>query len=154
MLTAALIAASLLLILYLCGVATRQNLRHIVSVLRAEIAHLREVSAAQKATLDILEKSYDDMKRIAGEALKAAHEKHFPKGQGDAYIDGKYVGQMEIGGGIHFDLASVLPDPDLHEVKNCPKCSVSVRSETWPVKCPNEKCQTWFGDILDEDTLT
>jgi len=140
MLIAFIILASLFAIAYACGITTRDGLR-------SEVQRLRELLARITGERDKLQENYDHMRGLAGEALKVAQEKHFPVRMDTSRI--VYDTETDL-----LRMSDVLPSPDTREVKNCPRCYVAQRSGVWPVKCLNERCQTWYGDELDaEDEL-
>ena|SRR5216683_2429181 len=111
--------------------------------------HEVELHAAQlTGALEKTEKAYEDMKRIANEALKVAHKQEFPKiADGEHEIKRIWVDNQEV-----YDSNAYLPDPDPYEVKNCPQCFVSLRATEWPQRCPT--CKSFFGDELDADLIS
>lgn len=124
----------------------------LIQALRAEIQRLRERAAQLTGERDALKASSDKMTEIAREALGALRRQEFPKSPPPICLKGK---QNEDGDFIveFIDPSRYLPDADRFSVKNCPKCSVSVRATEWPQQCPNSNCRTWFGDELDEEFI-
>lgn len=104
--------------------------QRLIIALYAQIAGLRETVARLMGELEATRERAQEMTRIAREAINVAQDKHLA-----SYIHpSQYVA-----------------DPDPHEVKNCPKCYVALRSEVWPRPCP--KCGVWFGDVLDSEVI-
>lgn len=133
MLIVLIIFAFLLLAVFVCGVA----------IGRVGRDHLRVQLATLRGEHKTLVEAYADMRRIAGELLKAAHEKHFPKDDLILTWDSRkrldeapeqYIVRVYDEG-----QANYVPPVEKH----CPECSVSVRSETWPQECP--ACHSVFG---------
>lgn len=123
----------------------------LIQSLRAEIQRLREVVARLTGERHTLRKSYDDMRSIARAALEVAHKKEFPAEKDDLLIT--WTRRPKPPEDVEAYRVEYLPDADPHSVKNCPKCSVSVRATEWPQQCPNSNCRTWFGDELDADVI-
>lgn len=120
MLITLFIFAFILFTVFVCGIAIGRKGREL---LRLELSNLR-------GKHETLAESYQDMKRIAGEALETARKKHFP-----ANLVGERGPEL-IRSGVR---GTYLPPTEKH----CPECSVSVRSDSWPQECP--ACHSVFG---------
>lgn len=105
----------------------------LIRELREEIQRLREALA------NVLGQR-DAFREQAREAIRLAHEKHFPKQPVILNRD-----NSEAVRGFEDFISRSLYGPDYvpPEVKNCPECSVSVRAESWPQECP--ACHCTFG---------
>lgn len=110
-----------------CVYAKRQETRA-----RIAESELGKVSAA----LETLKGCYDDMNRIAGEAVKAAHEKHFP-------ATTKY-------GNINYPIPARTPNFITVDCLNCSAPVGRVREE-FPVNCP--VCGTEVDPVLDSGEI-
>lgn len=102
--------------------------------LYAEIQRLREMLARTLGERDAF-------KEMAGKAIELAKEKHFPQEQSDKV--GPYSLNL---------MDYVVPDYVSPEVKHCLRCAVSVRSDKWPVLCPN--CGASVDAVLDADLIS
>jgi hypothetical protein len=111
----------------------------LIQLLRAEIQYLRELLARTEGERDNLKQGYEGMREIAAKALEVAKERCSTVG---GPLNAKC--EREAGhDGLHMSSRTYLADYVAPEVKNCPECSVSVRSETWPMECP--ACHCTFG---------
>ena len=148
-----------LLIAFICGVAIGRAGR---DRLRLELAQL----IGKHETLRI---AYQDMRRIAYEAIQAAKEKHFPKADPPitrAERDDlrRELGQLFRMHGITLQetpqddmerqrkaAADARPNYRAPEVEHCSKCAVAVRASSWPQPCP--ACGTLIDPILDANEI-
>lgn len=96
--------------------------------LRLEVADL-------KGRYETLLVTYQQMRELAGRALGLAHEKHFPS----KVISPEQLKNIEEQFKFNIPAHSYFPP----HAKNCPECSVSVRSDDWPQECP--ACGCTFG---------
>jgi hypothetical protein len=146
--------AFILFAAFICGVAIGRTGR---DSLRAEIHRLREEVANVTGARDTLQITYDHMREIAKNALVVAREKHFPQtgcvkchAIADTYVPvdganhcwGCFAAFLDTRHGPE-SVAHSMPDYVPPEVKNCPACNVSVRSDSWPQECP--ACGCTFG---------
>ena len=113
----------------------------LIRLLTQEIQRLRELLARTEG-------ERDSFREMAREAIGLAKEKHFP----EPY-------QHDRGGFMTYSHSQPIrpnrPPPaneyefsytERVQAKNCPECSVSVRSESWPMECPACHCVFGFNE--------
>lgn len=106
---------------------------------RSGCEHLRRELAYALGRLKESNDKADKMTEIAREAVSAAREKHFPSQTRSKF------------GSINVPIGYYHADPDPFQVKNCPRCGISIRSDDWPRQCANSKCLFFFGDDWPEE---
>jgi hypothetical protein len=134
-----------LIALLLVGWLKRLVLTAQLKKARSDYFTLREDYSAVRAANETLKQSYQDMRDIAAEAIKAAAEQHFP-----AQIPKVDETPGEVEKRIR-STARAQTDFVPPAVANCPRCAVSIRTETWPQQCP--ACRTLFNADGSLDTL-
>jgi hypothetical protein len=142
--------AFILIPIALYGWLKRKALQRYVSLLRDEIADLKERLAGVTAERNVLNSQYEDMRGIASDAIQLAAKRHdtvvdLPRRDPDETYD------LEIRKGDKVKVSySVGPNNYISPiVAFCSNCNVSVRHELsdYPVPCP--ACKTLIDPVLD-----
>lgn len=100
--------------------------------LRIELANLR-------GKHETLSEAYNHLRELAGQAFDLAKARHFPQPTASDDLLIEYESRRSPDE-VARSMANYVPPT----VKNCPKCSVSVRAQDWPQYCP--ACGEAIGD--------
>jgi rubrerythrin len=135
-----------LTVLLFVGWIQRLVLQGQLQKVRGDYSKLREDHSAVSAAHATLQQGYQDMRRIAVDAIQLAHKRHFSPEQ-EVNRDATITDLENSLRTVMRSQSNYIPP----STANCPRCAVSVRADSWPQQCPS--CRTLFNSDGTLDAL-